>query len=637
MKKSLLTVAIILCVSAGASLGQPNRLANADKPGLHVRSLDEVLRLQDDEIDLATAALIASEYWSDMVQGRRYLERLDEMAIEIKKRLRERRLHTSHQAIPVINEYLFDELGFQTISDADDPNDLFLHSVMDRRRGYCLSLSVLYLSLAERIGLDMYGVVVPGHFFVRYERGRIRFNIETTSNGASPPDEHYIEKFNIAETRRDTIYMKNLTKRQTLGCFFNNLGNVYNDIGDTDTAMLALEQAVAINPTLSESRANLGNIYLHKGRVDDAVRQYRAAIDLNPTDPRTYNNVGNAYMEMDRLKFAVMSYRDALSLDPNFTDAYRNLALVFTREERYDLAVAELKKAIEIAPRDSAVQNQLGELYHRMGRYEDAVSAYQKAVRLDARSAEAYYGLGLSYRDLDQGAKAVAAYKKALSIRSDMLPALVDLGSVYFERDNYDASIQYYLRAAQLRPEDAWIHRSLGLAYSRKRQFAKAIGAFLVALRQDPNQGGHTYYDLALCYRHLGQTDKEIQAYKNALEMVPDFVPALQGLGNAHFLQEDYDTAIQYFAAAAKLVPDEASVQYNIGAAYSNKNEFTDAIEAYLKAIELDPNLAEAHQNLAYAYYMLKKYDLAWKHVGIAQNLHAKVPAELVTAIERQL
>ncbi len=637
MKKTLLTVAMILCLTAGVSLGQRHRLANANKPGLYVKSLEEVLRLQDDEMDLATATLIASEYWSDMVHGRRYLEQLDEMALELKKRLQQRRIRATYRAIPVINQYLFDELGFKTISHANDPNDLFLHSVMDRRQGYCLSLSILYLSLAERVGLDMYGVVVPGHFFVRYEKGRTRVNVETTSNGASLSDEHYIKKFNIAETRRDSVYMENLTKRQTLGCFFNNLGNVYNDIGDQETAMLALERAVQINPTLSESRANLGNIYLKRGRVDEAIAQYRTAIDMNPTDPRTYNNIGNAYMELDRLDLAVMSYRESLSLDPNFVDAYRNMALVYVKEKKYNLALAQLKKAIELTPRDGAVQNQLGELYGRMGQYDNAVTAYNKAISLDPRSAEAHYGLGLSYRELGQSSNAIRAYRNALSIQPEMLSTLVDLGSIYFNQGNFNAAIQCYFQAAQLRPDDAWIHRSLGMAYSQIGDFSKAIGAFLIALREDPTEAGQTYYDLALCYRHLKQTDKEVQAYKSALEIAPDLVPALLGMGNIHFLKEEYDVAIQYFTRAAALKPDNASILYNIGAAYSNKNEFRKAIDIYSTAIKLDPNLAEAHQNLAYAYYMIKKYDLAWKHVGIAQKLHAKVPAELVTAIKKQL
>jgi hypothetical protein len=84
MKNILLTAAVWLMVIQAGAMAQGSRLANAGKAGLYVRSLDEVLRLQDDEMDLGTAALIASEYWSDIVHGRRYLERLDAMALEVR-------------------------------------------------------------------------------------------------------------------------------------------------------------------------------------------------------------------------------------------------------------------------------------------------------------------------------------------------------------------------------------------------------------------------------------------------------------------------------------------------------------------------------------------------------------------------
>jgi tetratricopeptide (TPR) repeat protein len=534
MNKIILVTIICLSLCLQPASGQSGRLANRGKSGLYVRTLDQVLRLTDSEMDLATAALIASEYWSDMVQGRRYLEQLDAMALEIHERLRQQRHRVNQNAIPIINDYLFNELGYKTISHADDPNDLFLHSVMDRRQGYCLSLSVLYLALAERLGLNVHGVVVPGHFFVRYESGRTRFNIETTSGGARPPDEHYIAKFNVPQNDRQTIYLKNLTKRQTLGCFFNNLGNVYNDIGDTDTALLALERAVAINPTLSESRANLGNIYLEKGRTAEAIRQYQAALDLNPNDPKTHNNLGNAYMELDRLTPAVASYRRSLALDPNFVDAYRNLALVFVKLERYGQALSELRQAISLAPGDAAIHSQLGDLYFRMDKPRTAISQFHEALRLKQDSAEAYYGLALCYRKLDRVADEIRAYKNTLSLKPDMLPALVNLGNAYFGQADYDSAISQYQRALEMTSDDAWIY-------------------------------------------------------------------------------------------------------YNVGSAYSNKGDFSLAVEAYRQAIAIDPDIGDAHHGLAYGLYMLKQYDLAWKHINLAKRLGAEVSEEQMRALESRV
>ena len=170
------------------------QLANATKSGLRSTSLAQVMRLPDSEIDIGTAALIVSEEWSDVVQGLRYRQTLDDMALVIKQRLKDQGLQANYYAIEVINQYLYDDLGFTTVPNADNPEDLFLHTVLDQRRGYCLSLSILYLSLAERLGLPIYGVVVPGHFFVRYDDGKVRFNIEATNRGRSLPDEYYIEK-----------------------------------------------------------------------------------------------------------------------------------------------------------------------------------------------------------------------------------------------------------------------------------------------------------------------------------------------------------------------------------------------------------------------------------------------------------
>lgn len=512
MKRALLSIAIFLVLSPSAGVAQRSRLANAGKAGLHVTSLEQVLRLQDDQIDLATAALIASEYWSDMVAGRRYLEQLDAMALEVLDRLRRQRIPLNFRAIPVINQYLFEELGFTTIAHANDPDDLFLHSVLDRRQGYCLSLSVLYLAIAERMGLDLYGVVVPGHFFVRYDSNRIRHNIETTSNGASPPDEHYVAKFNVPDNNRNSIYMRNLNKRQTLGCFFNNLGNVYSDIGDLDTAMLALERAVLINPSLSESRANLGNVYLQKGRVSEAIQQYRVALDLNPRDPKTYNNLGNAYMVIKEINAAASAYRQAIVLDPNFVDAYRNMALLHIRQEQYRQALNQLNLALALDDQNVEIHNQIGDLYFRMNEHEKGLRQFRRALALKPDSAEAHYGLAICHGALGRTTEEVQAYTQALVLRPSMLPALMGLGTAYFNQENFDLAVHYYRRAAAVKPNDPTILFNLGSTHLKREEFDLAVKAYQQVVKLDP-QTGDAHHALAYGFFMLGNYD---QAWSHA-------------------------------------------------------------------------------------------------------------------------
>jgi tetratricopeptide (TPR) repeat protein len=504
MKKIYAAIICILIFSPMVFARRGEPLANDRKSGLYARSIEQVLRLKEDEVDLATAALIVSEHWSDMVYGRRYLETLDDMAMEIRERLRRRRLQADYRAIPVINEYLFSELGFKSIAEASNPHDLFLHTVLDKKAGYCLSLSILYLSLGERLGVPLYGVVVPGHFFVRYDDGQTRFNIETTSKGGVAPDEHYINKFKVPQG--NSIYMKNLNKIQTLGCFFNNLGNSYNEVDNIDSALLALERAVETNPTLSESRANLGNIYLTKGQVTDAINQYREALRINPNDAKTHNNIGNAYVQQDWLNYAVSSYHQSLRLDPEFTDAYKNLAIVYCKQERFQQAIIQLRRAIALKPKDAECYSQLGNVFQQMGNYRQAISEYSKAIGINSKLAEAYYGLGVCYNKLNIVDEEIWGYKRALAVQPDMLAALINLGNAYFGQKKYSKAIEQFKKAALIQPNEAMIHYNLGATYSNNENYEQGVAAYLIAVEIDPELGD-AHYGLAFGFYNLKNYD----------------------------------------------------------------------------------------------------------------------------------
>ena len=474
MKKILLVIICVLFFTAVKSRCQEQPLANEDKNGLYVRSIEQLMRLDNEEIDMATATLIISEQWSDLVYGQRYISRLDDMAIEIRSRIEAKGLKTNYKAVAVINNYLFDELGFKSIPEATNPDDLFLHTVLDEKRGYCLSLSILYLSLGERLGLPLYGVVVPGHFFVRYDDGRVRFNIETTSRGGTADDNYYIDKFNVPQRNSDSIYMLNLNKMQTLGCFFNNLGNCYGDIGNNELALLAFERAVQINPSLSESRMNLGNIYLKKGRIENAIYEYQTALRINPNDAKTYDNLGNAYAKKGWLNDAISQYSQSIKLDPNLTNAYINLANAHCKLKMFAQAQSALKQAVILEPKNARCYNQLGSLYTQMNNHEEAISQYKKALKIKPNSAEAHYGLAVCYNKLGLTDDEIQAYKKALAAKPDMVAALANLGNAYFNRQKYDAAIEQYNKAIQITHDDGLIHYNLAIAYYHNDNYEQA-------------------------------------------------------------------------------------------------------------------------------------------------------------------
>jgi len=500
-------------------------LANEDNTGLYVRSIEQMLRLEADQIDLATAALIISEEWSDLVQGRRYQADLEDMAREIQERIDERNLNGSYRAIEVINNYLFEELGFISVDKAHKTEDLFLHTVMDKKQGYCLSLSILYLSIGERLGLPLYGVVVPKHFFIRYDDGNIQFNIETTAKGVLASDEDYIKKFEVDQVSQDSLYMKNLDKKQVLGCLFNNLGNVYSEIGDLDYALLALERAVQINPSLAESHTNLGNIYLKKGRIREAIYEYEAALDINPNEALIHCNLGNAYLEDNWLSYAISEYQQSIRLDPDFVDGYKNLAIAYAKDKQLENAISVLNQAIVLEPDDISLYIHLGNFHQQAERYQTAITEYHKALFIKPDIPEAYFGIGNCYNKLNDFDKGIDALKKAIKIKPDMAEALTNLGNSYFTLGNYDSAILLYQKALHIKPNDKNLHFNLGSAYY-----------------------------------NISDYDNSVLEYNRTIEIEPKMHEAQKGLAMSYVMLKKYDLALHHIKIAQKFeadIPDE--------------------------------------------------------------------------------
>ncbi|MHC5122945.1 MAG: tetratricopeptide repeat protein [Planctomycetota bacterium] len=512
-------------------------LANRDNRGLRTYSIEGVLRLSEDEIDIGTAALILSREWGTQRTTHVYRRKIDDMAEAILATLKKKHLPLDHRAIDIINHYLFDELGFTAVDTAENPNDLFLHVVLEKKSGYCLGLSILYLSIAERLGLPIYGVVVPGHFFVRYDDGQRQFNIETTSNGAVADDEHYIEEFSPPSGPR-TLYMKNLTKKQSLGCFFNNLGNSYMEVGDTDKAFEVLLRAVQINPLLSEANMNLGNVYLTKKMPLQAVEQYEKALTIISNDAKAMNNLASAYMQLGDYPKAESYYKTALSLDPEYIDVYQNLANAMQMQGRYEDAISQLKagvvlnpdnansflllgqicrqtqhffdaekyllKALALDPFLSAARVSLGYVYLDQGRLQWAESTFQKALFHDKALPQAHFGLAQIYFQKDQIDREIQSYETALAYDPYMVAGLQNLGNAYIRQGNESAALVAFQQAIGVDPQNTDLHYNLAVTYAKMQEHQQAVAAFSEAIKLDPTHAA-AYNGIAISYYHLGQ------------------------------------------------------------------------------------------------------------------------------------
>ena len=88
------------------------------------------------------------------------------------------------QICMVINRVLFHECGYRGAGqNFEDPENSFLHLVLEKKRGLPITLSLIYLLVARRVGFELEPIGLPGRFMVGCFSGEIPFYIDVWAGG----------------------------------------------------------------------------------------------------------------------------------------------------------------------------------------------------------------------------------------------------------------------------------------------------------------------------------------------------------------------------------------------------------------------------------------------------------------------
>jgi regulator of sirC expression with transglutaminase-like and TPR domain len=169
---------------------------------------------------------------------------------------------------------LFEQEGFGgNAADYYDPDNSFVDQVLDRRRGIPLSLSMLTIEVARRVGLDLDGVGMPGHFLVR-TRNEPPVFVDPFSGGARLSVDGCAALFRAgqgAEAPFDVALLDPVGARAMLARLLANLRAIYQQRGDRRSLVWVLRLRSRIpGVPLADWRA-LASALASVGRFDEAA------------------------------------------------------------------------------------------------------------------------------------------------------------------------------------------------------------------------------------------------------------------------------------------------------------------------------------------------------------------------------
>jgi Flp pilus assembly protein TadD len=143
----------------------------------------------------------------------------------------------------------------------------------------------------------------------------------------------------------------------------NDLGVLYLQRGDNESARQALQRAVELQPDLAEAWANLGIMALQSGRLTEAEENLAKAIETGATDPEIGYSLGIARMNLQKLEGAEEALRNNLDLWPQHADSYVALGIVLERRGLNQEAIRVYERGRLLIPDDPRFIRQLRRLW----------------------------------------------------------------------------------------------------------------------------------------------------------------------------------------------------------------------------------------------------------------------------------
>jgi regulator of sirC expression with transglutaminase-like and TPR domain len=239
---------------------------------------------KDEDIPLfSTALLIAKDEYPDLDRVD-YETRLHDYTRRLDKLLQD--TASAPAQLRCLNQFLFDELGFSgNDQDYYDPRNSYLNEVLDRRLGNPISLAVVQIELAQRLGVPLEGVSFPGHFLVRlpvdegivvldpFQKGRSLDAAELRRRARSHLDTHEIDDQRLARMLEPASHRAILTR------ILRNLKAVYAERELWEKAVRCSDRLLTLDshqPTEYRDRGNYYRALGHLNAARDDLRRYLA-------------------------------------------------------------------------------------------------------------------------------------------------------------------------------------------------------------------------------------------------------------------------------------------------------------------------------------------------------------------------
>jgi regulator of sirC expression with transglutaminase-like and TPR domain len=240
----------------------------------------------DEEIDLAEGALLIAQSAYPDLDVPACRARIDDLARRLRAQVPED--SSGAQRILALNRFLFEQQGFSpNVENYFDPRNSFLNDVLERRVGIPITLSILYMEVGRRIGLQLHGVSFPGHFLVKCKLDDGTAILDPYCGGISlslQDLQDRLREVRGGEVSRAIVagMLVSANNREILARMLRNLKAIYLRCHEYARALVTIDWICAVSPRDPGEVRDRGQTYLKLECFRAALEDLERYLELAP-------------------------------------------------------------------------------------------------------------------------------------------------------------------------------------------------------------------------------------------------------------------------------------------------------------------------------------------------------------------
>ena len=285
-------------------------------------------------------------------------------------------------------------------------------------------------------------------------------NLAIKENFALALKNHQNNNLKVAENLYKEILKIDSSHIDTL----NNLGLVFQVLGESEKAINCYEKVIKINPNFVPAYFNLGNTFSALNDYQKTIGYYEKVIEIDPSHKDAHNNLGVVFNELGEPQKAINCYEKVIEIDPSHKDAYNNLGVVFKKLGKSQKAINCYENVIKIDPSHKDAHYNLGVVFQELGKSQKAINCYEKVIKIDPNYADAHNNLGAVFFEIGEYQNAISSYEKALKVDSSLVRAQSNISNSYIGQLNLEKAIITSYKALKMHHENSeFINQSVSL------------------------------------------------------------------------------------------------------------------------------------------------------------------------------